>query len=278
MALLQKQKEEREKQALLNARKETRKQRTKSAGRVPDHDGLYRDFYRELVRKKKEQGGTVVEPFLLDEIRRRSLGGSRPSSARDRALEPDNRWPFQRSSMKDHSKLRGSLPVSCSLDSIPIKLTAASEQRSNAVRMFKEREMQKRDQEMEEERRREIRKTKLRKYINERSEEKPPDHHIKDRLKQQKKQERERLERYQQELEEMKNRVNNRPLLFEQETQASAGKAAEKKFKSTLKNAGLDEEFVTNNSARARRSYSDDDQESGDMTYTKTASLEEELA
>ena len=55
-----------------------------------------------------------------------------------------------------------------------------------------------------------------------------------------------RREEYNRELQEMQNRVNRRPLLFEQQSQVTAKRAAERKYADILRNAGVDEAIVQN--------------------------------
>ncbi|XP_076979127.1 protein FAM161B isoform X2 [Tamandua tetradactyla] len=57
---------------------------------------------------------------------------------------------------------------------------------------------------------------------------------------------RKRAKEYKKELEEMKKRVQTRPYLFEQVTKDLARKEAERRYRDTLKQAGLDEDFVKN--------------------------------
>ncbi|XP_023617105.1 protein FAM161B isoform X1 [Myotis lucifugus] len=55
-----------------------------------------------------------------------------------------------------------------------------------------------------------------------------------------------RAKEYKKELEEMKKRIQMRPYLFEQVTKDLARKEAEQRYQDTLKQAGLDEDFVRN--------------------------------
>lgn len=53
-----------------------------------------------------------------------------------------------------------------------------------------------------------------------------------------------RREEYNRELKEMQDRVNKRPLLFEQQSQATARRAAERKYADILRSAGVEEALV----------------------------------
>ncbi|OXB66822.1 hypothetical protein ASZ78_003524 [Callipepla squamata] len=55
---------------------------------------------------------------------------------------------------------------------------------------------------------------------------------------------RERTREYRKELEEMQLRVSNRPYLFEQVTKHDARRGAERRYRNTLQQVGLSEEFV----------------------------------
>ncbi|XP_045434637.1 protein FAM161B isoform X2 [Pipistrellus kuhlii] len=61
-----------------------------------------------------------------------------------------------------------------------------------------------------------------------------------------------RAREYKKELEEMKKRIQTRPYLFEQVSKDLARKAAEQRYQDTLKQAGLDEDFVRNKGQGAR--------------------------
>lgn len=69
---------------------------------------------------------------------------------------------------------------------------------------------------------------------------------FKAKLKENRNNDRKRAKEYKKELEEMKKRIQTRPYLFEQVTKDLARKAAEQRYRDTLKQAGLDEDFVKN--------------------------------
>nr|KAG5703479.1 hypothetical protein BaRGS_020113 [Batillaria attramentaria] len=279
MAMQQKLKEQIEKEKILAAKKRARsgnaKRRTRSSREVPDYDFLYREFQKELTRRKQTREGTVMEPFALETGKLRS---SREKVMRDMEKDAqtlrENRWPFQNPTPRSCLQRTG---LASSLDSIPFKSTSTHDRRKEFLKSQMAREQHAAEMRKEEERRREMRQSQLRKYINDHSTEPSPRDYIKDRLKQHKAAEKSRQEQYEKDKEEMWSRVQKRPLLFEQETQTSAGKAAEKKFQTTLKNAGVDEEYVQTQSSRATRPYSDDDDNgAGDTTRLKTADQYEE--
>ena len=55
-----------------------------------------------------------------------------------------------------------------------------------------------------------------------------------------------RREEYNRELKEMQQRISKRPLLFEQQSQVTARRAAERKYADILRSAGVDEGIVQN--------------------------------
>ncbi|XP_005989629.1 protein FAM161A isoform X2 [Latimeria chalumnae] len=69
------------------------------------------------------------------------------------------------------------------------------------------------------------------------------------------KEDRRRRKEYQQELEGMQERVNQRPLLIEQVTQSNARRAAEKHYSDALREFGLSEEFVSRKGQDARKQF-----------------------
>lgn len=66
------------------------------------------------------------------------------------------------------------------------------------------------------------------------------------KLKENRNNDRKRAKEYKKELEEMKKRLQTRPYLFEQVTKDIARKEAEQRYRDTLKQAGVDEDFVRN--------------------------------
>ncbi|KAL8589789.1 hypothetical protein ACOMHN_020792 [Nucella lapillus] len=248
----QKLREQKEREKLLKSKQKTRsKRRPKSAHCVPDYDHMYREFQKEMARRKHTKESTVVEPFSFET---KSLRSGHDQVLRD--MERDDKL------MKDTARGTPRLTLgvlSSSMDSIPMRTTASTELRTGYFRSLRERELRQREEEREEERRRRVRESKLRKYITERGGEVPvADSVVKSKIKQRRAAEIARLEQYEKDLEDMRSRVEKRPLLFEKETQSNAGKAAEKKFQTTLKTAGIDEEFIRTRSSGA---HSDDNYE-----------------
>ncbi|XP_076442070.1 protein FAM161B-like [Babylonia areolata] len=251
----QKLKEQKEQEKLQKTKQKARsKRRPKSAHQVPDYDYMYREFQKELARRKQTKEATMVEPFSFETGR---IHSSREQVLRD--MERDDKL------MKDTARGTPHLSLgvlSSSMDSIPLRSSTSAELRTGYFRTLRERERRRQEEEQEEERRRRVREAKLRRYIMERGGETPRlEDSLKERLRRHREAEIARLEQYEKDLEEMRNRIEKRPLLFEKETQISAGKAAEKKFQTTLKTAGIDEEFIRTRSSAAPSAHSDDNYE-----------------
>ncbi|XP_061285394.1 protein FAM161B isoform X3 [Bos javanicus] len=79
---------------------------------------------------------------------------------------------------------------------------------------------------------------------------------------------RRRAKEYKKELEEMKKRIQRRPYLFEQVTKDLAKKEAEQRYRDTLKQAGLDEDFVRNKGQGSRALQWKEQWEVGDCPST----------
>ncbi|XP_034849143.1 protein FAM161B isoform X3 [Mirounga leonina] len=75
---------------------------------------------------------------------------------------------------------------------------------------------------------------------------------FKAKLKENRNKDRKRAKEYKKELEEMKKRIQTRPYLFEQVTKDLARRAAEQRYRDTLQQAGLDEDFVRNKGQGSR--------------------------
>ncbi|XP_063097072.1 protein FAM161B isoform X4 [Cavia porcellus] len=79
---------------------------------------------------------------------------------------------------------------------------------------------------------------------------------------------RKRAQEYKKELEEMKKRIQTRPYLFEQVTKDLARKEAEQRYQATLRQAGLEEDFVKKKSQGTRAVHWKDDAQGKDLPST----------
>lgn len=245
---------------------------------IPNHDALYKQFQQELQRRKSLKMATVAEPFRLETERTsKSLQAKmKKEIEKEEGSVKENRWPY-----KMHRTKVKLGHVSKSLDSLPSKSTRSADVKRHKTRNYLQQLTEHELREIEEDRRRRVKELRLRREILEKTKShQTPIEDPEEKKKKFREAEHARMQEYEQELQEMKERVNKRPLLFEQESQVNAKKKAEKKFNATLKSVGLDEDFVQSRGSRSASvhdhtdDYSDDDFEEtpvmGDNeTYTK---------
>uniref|UniRef100_A0AAY5F187 Protein FAM161A n=1 Tax=Electrophorus electricus TaxID=8005 RepID=A0AAY5F187_ELEEL len=104
--------------------------RLRAGGKVPDFDGSYRRFQRQLVRRREVRPVTVCEPFRLCTA---NITSRRQRIAAD--LEADgrnprqSRWPFVTLAAPAPRT-----PVCSSQDYLPAKITDSAKKRHEAVR------------------------------------------------------------------------------------------------------------------------------------------------
>ncbi|XP_074651069.1 protein FAM161A-like [Tubulanus polymorphus] len=239
--------------------------RNNSRSRVrdpPNFDELHKKFHKEMINKVKVKESTVCKPFLL---RTSSIPSNidkiQDDIRTDERELTETRWPFK-SKRATHRGSTGSLNLSQSLDNIPAKLTTSAELRSSANR-GKIHQMSLKEQELREKKRLLREKEKrLKREIAEKAAANDQSTSLKqtekEKLKRFKEAERERSIEYQQELRQMKEKLKNRPFLFEQQSQVNARKQAEKRYSDTIRDAGLDEQFIYSKGT-ATTDYNDDD-------------------
>ncbi|XP_067682291.1 protein FAM161A-like [Haliotis asinina] len=283
MAARQMMKEEKLKAKALKSKK--RHFKPKINRQVPDYDALFNQFQRELARRKRQRDATVMEPFDLEteripSRRERILR----EIERDEQLRRENRWPYKSGRMTP----RSTGILSTSMDSIPAKTTHSSQLRESVTRNHRQKLTKKEQEELEEERKRRIREMRLRKTIAERSLDSTGGRRetVVERLRRHKDEERSRQEEYERELQKIQEKVQQRPMLFERQSQVNARKVAEKKFSNTLKSVGLDEDFLHSRSS-ATHSHSsvnnsqvvdgdDYDDDSFDNTALKSTEMDDD--
>ncbi|XP_063429193.1 protein FAM161A-like [Mytilus trossulus] len=275
MEALQKAKELKAKEKAIK-RKKKHYSKTKVNHEVPDYDELYLHFQKELSRRKNERDGTVVKPFHLHTENLRSSREKIISDiANDERTLKENRWPYKNPRTTPRRSLGH---LSTSLDSIPAKMTNAASLRSSQSKKKLSTMTERERREVDEERRKRNKEMKYRRLINERASTENLSETNEQRLRRYREAERERMEQYEKELQNMKDRIDQRPLLFEQETQVNAKKTAEKKFTAKLHSHGLNEDALQTRSSRtvsvhdSYDSYDDD----FDDTYIKTKEVEVE--
>ncbi|XP_026705221.1 protein FAM161B isoform X2 [Athene cunicularia] len=206
---------------------------------IPDFEGLYWAFQREAVRRREIKEATRNKPFKL---RTSNLHG-RQRQANEKIK--DSQQLSKVSMQKSHSFTGLS---SLSSNTLPVHITDATRKRESAIRYSQD---NKKEGDKEGIYWLEKQKKKcqaMRKSVNSRAKALDPHKSLeethKEKLKQNWQNMREKTKEYRKELEEMQLRVKNRPYLFEQVTKRDARQGAERRYRHTLQQAGLSEEFV----------------------------------
>uniref|UniRef100_A0A8C9FUT5 FAM161 centrosomal protein B n=1 Tax=Pavo cristatus TaxID=9049 RepID=A0A8C9FUT5_PAVCR len=206
---------------------------------VPDFEELYWAFQREAVRRQEIKEATQIKPFKL-----------RTSNLRGRQREANEKIKDSQQLSKVSVQKSHSLTALSSLSSntLPVHITDATRKRESAIRYSQE---SKKEGDKEGIYWLEKQKKKcqaIRKSVNSRAKALDPhkslDETHKEKLKQNRQNMRERTKEYRKELEEMQLRVKNRPYLFEQVSKHDARQGAERRYRHTLQQVGLTEEFV----------------------------------
>ncbi|XP_052638641.1 protein FAM161B [Harpia harpyja] len=206
---------------------------------IPDFEGLYWAFQTEAVRRQEIKEATRNKPFKL---RTSNLRG-RQRQANEKIK--DSHQLSKVSVQKSHSLTGLS---SLSSNTLPVHITDATRKRESAIRHSQD---NKKEGDKEGIYWLEKQKKKcqaMRKSVNSRAKALDPHKSLeethKEKFKQNWQNMRERTKEYRKELEEMQLRVKNRPYLFEQVTKHDARQGAERRYRHTLQQVGLSEEFV----------------------------------
>ncbi|XP_074724451.1 protein FAM161B isoform X1 [Strix uralensis] len=206
---------------------------------IPDFEGLYWAFQREAVRRQEIKEATRNKPFKL---RTSNLRG-RQRQANEKIKDSQQ---LSKVSMQKCHSLTGL--SSLSSNTLPVHITDATRKRESAIRYSQD---NKKEGDKEGIYWLEKQKKKcqaIRKSVNSRAKALDPHKSLeethKEKLKQNWQNMRERTKEYRKELEEMQLRVKNRPYLFEQVTKRDARQGAERRYRHTLQQVGLSEEFV----------------------------------
>ncbi|XP_072491553.1 protein FAM161A isoform X2 [Notamacropus eugenii] len=225
--------------------------RNKVKYQVPDFETLHTKFQKQLLEQKNPRPTTVCEPFDLLTLR--------IPSKKEKILEDiqadeerlkETRWPY----LSPRGKVRArcsktEYPLCESSESESPRATVSSRRRQQAIRRSLEEkktleEDRKRSLAMQRQRMRELQKLLMARA-------RAIDTHqslaqmSKSRMTTLRKNEKERMKEYLQELEEIEKRLKKRPLLFERVAQKNARISAEKHYSNTLRGLGLCDEFVS---------------------------------
>ncbi|KAM5338116.1 protein FAM161B isoform 2-T3 [Glossophaga mutica] len=217
---------------------------------VPDYEALYKAFQRRAAKGRDTREVTRSKPFLL---RTASLCRTRrPCDAAATGGREDSPQVPATPRPRSHS-LSGL--ASLSANTLPVHITDATRKRESAVRSS----LEKRDKADESTQWLEAHKKKcqaMSQSVTLRAKAMDPHKSLEEvfkaKLKENRNNDRKRAREYKKELEEMKKRIQTRPYLFEQVTKDLARKEAERRYQDTLKQAGLDEDFVRNKVQGAR--------------------------
>uniref|UniRef100_A0A8D1NVY5 FAM161 centrosomal protein B n=1 Tax=Sus scrofa TaxID=9823 RepID=A0A8D1NVY5_PIG len=211
---------------------------------VPDYEGLYKAFQKRAAKRRDTREVTRNKPFLLRTASLRHT--SRPCDVA--ASEGRRESPQPPTTPLPRSRSLSGL-ASLSANTLPVHITDATRKRESAVRSS----LEKKDKADESTQWLEMHKRKcqeISKSVTLRAKAMDPHKSLEEvfkaKLKENRNNDRKRAKEYKKELEEMKKRIQIRPYLFEQVTKDLARKEAEQRYRNTLKQAGLDEDFVKN--------------------------------
>ncbi|XP_020022311.2 protein FAM161B [Castor canadensis] len=218
---------------------------------VPDYDSLYKAFQRRAAKSRETREATRNKPFLLRTANLchtpRPCDTATIEERRDSLQPPATPLPRSRS-------LSGL--ASLSTNTLPVHITDATRKRESAVKTS----LEKKDKADDSIQWLEMHKKKcqaMSKSVTLRAKAMDPHKSLEEvfkaKLRENQNNDRKRAKEYKKELEEMRKRIQSRPYLFEQVTKNLARKEAEQRYRDTLKQAGLEEDFVRNKSQGSRQ-------------------------
>uniref|UniRef100_A0A8B9T3B8 Protein FAM161A n=1 Tax=Anas platyrhynchos TaxID=8839 RepID=A0A8B9T3B8_ANAPL len=216
---------------------------------VPDFERLHQKFQKRLLQKKQVKHLTVCEPF---DLRTPHIPSNKGKILRDIQEDEERlketRWPY--ASPRRKPQMRGAnSPLSGFGESKSPKITQSTQRRLQAIRNSLEEKRKLEEQQKRNRTKQKQRTKKLQKIVTTRAEANDPHQSLaqmsKSKLETFRNYEKQRMQEYLQELQEMEERVNQRPLLLERVTQKNARIAAEKHYSNTLRALGVCPEFVS---------------------------------
>ncbi|NXG75537.1 F161B protein, partial [Baryphthengus martii] len=206
---------------------------------IPDFEGLYWAFQREVGRRQESKEATRNKPFKL---RTSDLPG-RQRQAKEKIKDSQ-----QLSKVSVQKSLSLSGLSSLSSNTLPVHITDATRKRESAIRYSQDKKNERDKGGMDWLEKQKKKCQAIQKSVSSRAKALDPHKSLeethKEKLKQNWQNMRERTKEYRRELEEMELRVKNRPYLFEQVTKHDARQGAERRYRHTLQQVGLSEEFV----------------------------------
>ncbi|XP_058254314.1 protein FAM161B isoform X2 [Hemibagrus wyckioides] len=210
--------------------------RPKTNAKVPDFEKLHQAFQKEAMERTERREVTLCHPFQL----------------RTSALQPRHSRSSTDKKYTDMSTLKRSNSfsglTSLSRDFLPTYINDAARKRSMAIRKSQELRESKDQQNADWMKQYRMNSQAMSRGVVARAKAMDPHRSLKEvfqeKLKQHRHADQERIKDYKKELREMKARVSARPYLFEQVSQRNAKSDAERRYRSTLEQEGLDEHFV----------------------------------
>ncbi|XP_072189213.1 protein FAM161A [Excalfactoria chinensis] len=230
--------------------KETERQ-PKVQHSVPDFDRLHQKFQKRLRRQQQVKHLTVCEPFHL---RTPSIPSNKGKVLRDIQEDEERlketRWPYASPRRKPKTRQSSAnSPLLGSGESRSPKVTQSSQRRLQALRNSHEEKRRLEEQQKRNRTKQKQRTKKLQRIVTTRAEANDPHQSLaqvsKSKLKAFRNSAKQRTQEYLQELQEMEERVNQRPLLLERVTQNNARIAAEKYYSNRLRALGVSPDLVS---------------------------------
>ncbi|XP_012870186.1 PREDICTED: protein FAM161B [Dipodomys ordii] len=213
---------------------------------VPDYEALYKAFQRRAAKRRETREATRNKPFLLRTANLRHT--PRPCDTPATRESKDSPQPPATPLPRSHS-LSGL--ASLSANTLPVHITDATRKRECAVRTSLEKK-DKADESIQWLEKHKRKCQAMSKSVALRAKAMDPHKSLEEvfkaKLKENRNNDRKRAREYKKELEEMKKRIQTRPYLFEQISKDLARKEAEQQYRDTLKQVGLEEDFVRNKS------------------------------
>ncbi|XP_048791692.1 protein FAM161A-like [Lagopus muta] len=219
--------------------------------RVPDFDRLHQKFQKRLRQKQQVKHLTVCEPFHL---RTPYIASNKGKVLRDIQEDEERlketRWPYASPRRKPQTRQSSAnSPLLGSGESKSPRVTQASQRRLQALRNSHEEKRRLEEQQKRNRTKQKQRTKKLQKIVMTRAEANDPHQSLaqvsESKLKAFRNSSKQRMQEYWQELQEMEERVKQRPLLLERVTQSNARIAAEKYYSNRLRALGVCPDFVS---------------------------------
>ncbi|XP_065487617.1 protein FAM161A isoform X1 [Caloenas nicobarica] len=218
---------------------------------VPDFQQLHQKFQKRLLQQKQVKHLTVCEPF---DLRTPSIPSNKGKILKDIQEDEEKlketRWPYaspRRKPQMRHSSANSHLSGFGETKSP--KPTESTRRRVQAIRNSLEEKRKLEEQQKRNRTKQKQRTKKLQKIVTARAEANDPHQSLaqmsKSKLKTFRNDEKQRMREYLLELQEMEERVKQRPLLLERVTQKNARIAAEKHYSNRLRALGICPEFVS---------------------------------